>query len=184
MIVSASVCSAVWECLTESRICICGPDDSLQTCSIRACRKTDAHHVHILPCLSVLSDFNILLHVLILFKGWHTYMCGVQARPLLEGGHMTQHTPELRVRATVEAGLVSLADFVVQGEGPGCCVACSLVCTSFTQTLIKSAFHKTHSTKCVKTTRWLCVSFACGSVSMSARLWQESIRMHKHLIKL
>ena len=29
---------------------------------------------------------------------------------------MTQHTPELRVKATVEGGLVSLADFVVQGE--------------------------------------------------------------------
>ncbi len=39
-----------------------------------------------------------------------------QARPLLEGGHMTQHTPELRVKATVEGGIVSLADFVVQGE--------------------------------------------------------------------
>ncbi len=29
---------------------------------------------------------------------------------------MTQHTPELRVKATVEGGIVSLADFVVQGE--------------------------------------------------------------------
>ncbi|DBA71138.1 TPA: hypothetical protein ACH3X2_011544 [Trebouxia sp. C0005] len=38
-----------------------------------------------------------------------------EARPLLDGGHMTQHTPELRVKATVEAGLVSLADFAVQG---------------------------------------------------------------------
>ncbi|KAL0051206.1 hypothetical protein WJX82_003759 [Trebouxia sp. C0006] len=37
-----------------------------------------------------------------------------EARPLLEGGHMTQHTPELRVKATVEGGIVSLADFVVQ----------------------------------------------------------------------
>ncbi|DBB00042.1 TPA: hypothetical protein ACH3X1_013901 [Trebouxia sp. C0004] len=37
-----------------------------------------------------------------------------EARPLLEGGHMTEHTPELRVKATVKAGLVSLADFVVQ----------------------------------------------------------------------
>jgi len=39
---------------------------------------------------------------------------------------MTEHTPELRVKATVEGGLVSLADFVVQGEPElpdmSCCV--------------------------------------------------------------
>lgn len=39
---------------------------------------------------------------------------------------MTQHTPELRVKATVEAGLVSLADFAVQGDSElldmSCCV--------------------------------------------------------------
>lgn len=44
------------------------------------------------------------------------YVGCTQARPLLEGGHMTQHTAQLRVKATVEGGLVSLADFVVQGK--------------------------------------------------------------------
>lgn len=37
-------------------------------------------------------------------------------RPLLEGGYMTEHTPELAVRATLQAGKVSLAEFVVQGD--------------------------------------------------------------------
>lgn len=46
-----------------------------------------------------------------------TSCAAVQAGPLLEGGPMTEHTPELRVTALVgQSGLVSLSDFSVQGE--------------------------------------------------------------------
>ena len=37
-------------------------------------------------------------------------------RPLLEGGPMTEHTPQLRVRAMLQGGRVSLSEFVVNGN--------------------------------------------------------------------
>lgn len=41
----------------------------------------------------------------------------VQGRsPLLEGGYMTDHTPQLRVRANLQGGRVSLAQFFVHGK--------------------------------------------------------------------
>ena len=44
-------------------------------------------------------------------------MALVQARrPLLEGGAMTERTPQLRVRAMLQGGRVSLSDFVVHGN--------------------------------------------------------------------
>ena len=45
-----------------------------------------------------------------------TASVAVQVRPLLEGGLMTEHTPEFRVTALVQSGLVSLSDFTVQGK--------------------------------------------------------------------
>ena len=40
---------------------------------------------------------------------------------------MTEHTADLRVTATLKAGLVSLADFVVQGDQSYmCCISLAL----------------------------------------------------------
>lgn len=44
-------------------------------------------------------------------------------RPLLEGGHMTETTAKLRVRATLQGGKVSLAEFAVQGTQTLSCIA-------------------------------------------------------------